>query len=182
MTAVLLLLRRLWASPALRTVVIIALAIGLVIITHLVAYHTGLNRGSSRAHAEDVEKERAAVAAADAKYRAMEAANEKRVEDLRLEFAKRQAAELAVDSRTAGDLAAGTRRVRVAVTRCGPNPAAPGPTTARDDGAETAELAPATATALYTITADCDETARQLTALQSWARSAVQLCNGGTSP
>lgn len=178
MTVVLLLLRRLWASPAMRAVLIIALAIGLVVGTHLIAYRTGLSRGSSRMHAEDVERERAAVAAADAKYRAMEAGNEKRVEDLRLEYAKRQAAESAVDSRTAAALASGAQRVRVAVTRCGPNAAAPGPPAARDDGSETAELAPETATALYAIAADCDETARQLTALQSWSLAAVKLCNG----
>jgi len=177
-TAILLLLRKLWASPAMRAVLIIALAIGLVVVTHLIAYRTGLSRGSARMHAEDVERERAAVAAADAKYRAQEAVNEKRVEDLRVEYTKRQATESAADSRTSGDLASGARRVRVAVTRCGPNPAALGPTTARADGSETAELAPATATALYTIAADCDETARQLTALQSWSLAAVKLCNG----
>jgi hypothetical protein len=182
MTAIMLLLRRLWASPTLRIVIVIFGTLLLVIISHVVAYRLGLSRGISREHAINVDRERAAVAAADAKYRAQEMANAKRVEDLRIEFAKRQAAELAVDSRAAGDLASGARRVRVAVTRCGPSPSAPGPAPARVDDTSSAELAPEVAAALYAIAADCDNTARELTALQGWATSAVKLCNGGASP
>ena len=178
MTAVMLLLGRLWASPKLRVALLIALAIGIVAVTHLVAYHTGISRGAAKAHTEDTLREQAAVAAAESRYRAQEMANEKRVETIRVEFAERQATELAVDNRAASDLASGSRRVRVQVTRCSSSPAAPGPAAARADGPETAELAPETAASLYAIAADCDANTRQLTALQDWAKSAVLLCNG----
>ena len=177
----LLLLRKLWASSALRAVVIVALALGLVVVTHLIAYRSGLGRGTTRAHAEDDARDRAAVAAANAKYRAQEMTYEKRIDDLRVDFAKRQATELAVDRGAAAALASGAQRVRVTVTRCSPNPAAPGPASARVDGPETAELAPEVAATLYAIAADCDKNTRQLTALQAWALSAVKLCNGDTA-
>ena len=178
MTAIMLLLGRMWASPKLRAALLVALAIGIVAVTHLVAYHTGISRGTKKAHAEDLQREQAALVAAESKYRAQEMANEKRVEQLRVEFAKAQATEQAVDTRVGGDLRAGNQRVRVQVTHCGPSPAAPGPAAARVDDPETAELAPETAASLYAIAADCDATARQLTALQAWSRSAVLLCNG----
>ena len=178
MTAVMLLLGKLWASPKLRVVLLVTLAIGIVAVTHLVAYRTGISRGARKAHGEDTLREQAAVAAAESRYRAQEMASEKRIEQIRVDYAKQQATELAVDTHAVGDLTSGARRVRVQVTRCGTGAAAPGPAAARADGPETAELAPETAASLYAIAADCDANTRQLTALQAWAKSAVLLCNG----
>lgn len=64
------------------------------------------------------------------------------------------------------DLAAGSKRVRVAVTDCKPA------TTARvDDAASTAELDPKVAADLAGIAADGDAAIRQLTALQEWIKT-----------
>lgn len=63
------------------------------------------------------------------------------------------------------DLAAGTKRVRVAVTDCKPTTAA-----RVDDAASTAELDQKVASDLAGIAADGDAAIRQLTALQEWVR------------
>lgn len=64
------------------------------------------------------------------------------------------------------DLAAGTKRVRVAVRDC-----RPAETTGMDDAASTAELDGKVAAALAGIAADGDAAIRQLTALQEWAKT-----------
>lgn len=64
------------------------------------------------------------------------------------------------------DLAAGAKRVRVAVTDCKPAEAA-----RVDDAASTAELDPKVAADLAGIAADGDAAIRQLTALQEWIKT-----------
>ena len=180
MSAVFLVLAKLWASPTVRKVLLYAGIAVAAIAIPWVSYNRGFNRGASSMMATMMEHERAAVAAADAKYRAQELAHEKQVADLRVEFAARQSTEREVDRGAAADLSSGARRVRVQVARCSPNTTALGSAAPRADDAATAELAPEVAAGLYAIAADCDETARQLSALQNWALGAVMLCNGGT--
>lgn len=62
------------------------------------------------------------------------------------------------------DLAAGTKRVRVAVSNCKATT-----TASVDDAAGTAELLPADAENIFRITGEADRAAIQLTALQNWA-------------
>lgn len=178
MTALLLLLGRLWSSPIVRKALLVTgLAVAAVTVPWA-TYRTGLSRGSAKAHAEDAEHERAAVDDADAKYRAQERANDQRVSDLRVMYAKAEAAARASDAVVSRDLADGTRRVRIPVASCCPNATALGPAPGGVDGTETAELPGPIAAALYAIAADGDQAIRQLTALQDWSRSAVVLCGG----
>ncbi len=114
---------------------------------------------------------------ANEKNREHEKAHEQRVADLRAEFAQQQADARARDERTIADLRSGNQRLRLQVSSCGAArsgaaESAPGGA----DGAGTAELAPETSAALWGIAADGDRAIRKLTALQAWARSAVQLC------
>jgi hypothetical protein len=180
MSSVFLVLAKLWATPAIRKAIIVGVLVVTTALTMLTLYRTGLRRGADRMHAADVEHERAAVAAADAKYRAQEVTYAKQIDQLRVEYAKTETTAQVVDSATVRALDAGARRVRLPVVRCGPNPAAAGPTTARADDSASAELPGPVAAALYAIAADGDQAIRQLTALQAWARSAVTLCNGGS--
>lgn len=62
------------------------------------------------------------------------------------------------------DLAAGTKRVRVAVRQC-----EPAGSSSVDNAAATAELLPADAENIFRITGEADQTAIQLKALQDWA-------------
>lgn len=178
MTVILLMLGKLWRAPWVRTVGICLALLAAIILTHVAAYYRGAGNGAAKAHAEDAAAQAAALARAESVYRAKELTNEKQIEGIRVEYAARAATETALDAHAGGDLRAGTQRMRVAVARCSPVPAAPGPTASRADVAETAELAPEVAGRLYAIAADGDAAIRQLTALQAWAKSAVTLCGG----
>ena len=175
MSAIGAILLRLWDSSVFRAIVVllVALALGWGL------YRLGKSKGAKLAHAEDAVAYQQAMDAANAKYREQEQANAKKVSDLRVEYANREAAAHAADTGMVRDLATGTRRVRIPVASCRPSTTqAPG-SPARVDGPQDAELPPATAAALYAIAADGDTAIRQLTALQAWARSAVVLCGGG---
>lgn len=126
---------------------------------------------------EEVRARERLLAAANDKNREQEKAHEQRVADLRAEFARQQADARARDERTIADLRSSNQRLRIQVSSCsaaksGAAESAPGGA----DGAGTAELAPETSAALWSIAADGDRAIRKLTALQAWARSAVQLC------
>lgn len=75
------------------------------------------------------------------------------------------------------DLAAGTKRVRVAVRQC-----EPAGTSSVDNAAATAELDGKTAADLAGIAADGDEAIRQLTALQQWAKTVTGSTVKGGDP
>lgn len=75
------------------------------------------------------------------------------------------------------DLAAGTKRVRVAVRQCEPSGAS-----GVDNAASTAELDGKTAADLAGIAADGDEAIRQLTALQEWAKTVTGSTAKGGDP
>lgn len=164
-----------------RTIVAAALVL-LALIAYPVTYYVGKARGASAAHAIDKARELQIVADFDKRYREAEQDYAKRVFDQRMEFATKTAAEKAVDDRQSSDLHAGVERVRVHVVRCRAD-AAPATTTApRTDGAGTAELSPDVAGRLYDLAARGDKYARQVTALQAWARSAVALCSQSSYP
>lgn len=156
-------------------------AVALVVLLAMLpaAHWLGQRRGRAVQRAEDDARSAAALAAASERYRAKEADHVREVEEVRIEYAKRDAAARALDEARARELASGARRVRVPVTRCGPAAAPAGTPAARVDGAGSAELSPAFAAALDGIACDCDRYARQVTGLQAWARAAVKLCNGG---
>lgn len=135
-----------------------------------------MDKYKEEVRAREREQERL-LAEANDKNREQEKAHEQRVADLRAEFAQQQADARARDERTIADLRSGNQRLRLQVSSCGAArsgaaESAPGGA----DGAGTAELAPETSAALWGIAADGDRAIRKLTALQAWARSAVQLC------
>ena len=151
---------KVWAAAG------VLLAVALIA---LAGYGYGYGSGKADATAEAAE--------ANDKNRGQEKAHEQRVADLRAEFAQQQADARARDERTIADLRSGNQRLRLQVSSCsaarsGAAESAPGGA----DGAGTAELAPETSAALWGIAADGDRAIRKLTALQAWARSAVQLC------
>jgi prophage endopeptidase len=155
------------------------LALLAAFLSSVTCYFAGRHSGAEAAHEQDALSAVSAVAAAEQRYRDMEVEHAKRIEALRLEYATKDADAKAVDAEVARDLGSGVRRLRVHVSRCRPAiPEAAG-APARADDAATAELAPETAAAFYAIAADGDTAIRQLTALQAWARSAVELCIGG---
>ena len=75
------------------------------------------------------------------------------------------------------DLAAGTKRVRVAVSQCDPAGAS-----GVDNAAATAELDGSLAESMVGIAADGDESIRQLTALQQWAKTVTGSTAKGGDP
>lgn len=133
-------------------------------------------------HQQDLEQERA-LEAANADNRKREREHDLQVADLRAEFARKQAESRARDDRTLADLRSGNQRLRIQVSGCSPPAPSPdsgatGPAPAGVDGTREAELAPAAAESLYGIAADGDRAVEKLTALQSWAKGAVELCGG----
>jgi len=174
-TTLALLLGRLWASPLARKALLVILALGAVGI----AYSVGKSRGASAMHAADVAHEQAALAAAEKAYREQERAHDKVIDQIRVDYAAREAAAKVVDTEAVRALDTGVRRVRIPIVRCSPDVPTAGPTTGRVDGPQDAELAPKAASDLERIAADCDEGLRQLGALQEWARAAAALRSGG---
>ena len=135
-----------------------------------------MDKYKEEVRAREREQERL-LAEANDKNREQEKAHDKRVADLRAEFARSNTEARERDARTVADLRAGNQRLRLQVTACRATPTnSPGGPAAGADGAGTAELAPETSAALWGIAADGDRAIRKLTALQAWARSAVQLC------
>lgn len=159
-----------------RTALMVLLGVLLLAAVALGGYLYGTGKAAEKA----AERERTLLTQlteANEKNREQEKAHEQRVADLRAEFAQQQADARARDERTIADLRSGNQRLRLQVSSCGAArsgaaESAPGGA----DGAGTAELAPETSAALWGIAADGDRAIRKLTALQAWARSAVQLC------
>lgn len=75
------------------------------------------------------------------------------------------------------DLAAGTKRVRVAVRQCESSG-----TSGVDNAAATAELDGSLAESMVGVAADGDEAIRQLTALQQWAKTVTGSTAKGGDP
>lgn len=181
MSAALLRLGLVLASPSVRKAVAVVCGILAVLVAVRVSYSLGARKGATEAHQQDAVANAAALAKVEALYRAKELVYVKQVEAQRIQYAKQQATEFATDTRITGDLNSGTQRVRIKVARCDPGPASARPAPTRIDDTSTAELAPSVAAALYTIAADGDKAIRQLTALQAWAKSAVILCGGANA-
>lgn len=141
---------------------------------------SGLKEWQETKDAWAKEKAAAQKALADAndRNRQLERKHEQEVADIRAQYAATQAAEAAVDAERVADYRAGTDRIRLPVRTCGTAVAsAADAAAARADAEARAELAPETSAALYGIAADGDAAIRQLTGLQTWAESAVKLCN-----
>lgn len=137
------------------------------------------DKKATAAAAEAAAEAAEALAEANRRNRQLEKEHESRIQDLRAEFAAREAEARERDAAVISDLRDGTERLRFQVRSCrsarpsGAEAAAPGA-----DGGGEAELAPETAAALWGIAGDGDAYARRLNALQDWARSALELCNG----
>lgn len=178
MTAVLAFL---WANPWARRSVIALAAVAAVWVGHRRGIAKGFDQGAASMLTVMEAREReaaAAVAAVETKYREREKAHDQVVVQLRVEYAEATARADASDARISRDLANGSQRVRIQVASCSsPTPAPPGASAARTDDPATAELPGPIAAALWAIAVDGDQAIRQLTALQSWSRSAVDLCN-----
>ena len=159
-----------------RTALLILLGVLLLSAVALGGYLYGTGKAAEKA----AERERTLLTQlteANDKNREQEKAHEQRVADLRAEFARSNTEARERDARTVADLRAGNQRLRLQVTACSATPTdSPGGPAPGVDGTRTAELAPETAAALWSIAADGDRAIRKLTALQDWARSAVTLC------
>lgn len=130
------------------------------------------------AHEREMDQEQA-LSAANERNREREATHERAISDLRAEYAATQADAKATDDRRIADLRAGTERLRLKVANCrAAKPGTPATATGGTDDTGTADLTPETASALWSIAADGDRAIRKLTALQSWAQSAVSLSAG----
>lgn len=134
-------------------------------------------------HHREMEQQ-AIVAIANENNRRKEQAHEKRIADLRAEYARAAADQAARDRRTIDDLHSGYQRLRLQVARNAADAKASTAAAAAFgiDADGRAELAPEAAAALYAIAADGDAAIRRLTALQAWARSAVELCGASAQP
>lgn len=111
----------------------------------------------------------------------LERTHEQRISELRANLNRENAEAAARDANTIADLRNGTRRLRLSTTNCGSTASgrADSPSTGID-GARSAELTPEASAALWRIAGDGDRAIRKLTALQQWAKAAVDLC--GTKP
>lgn len=140
----------------------------------------GYMHGTGKAAGKAAEREHQLLTQlneSNEKNREQEKAHEQRVADLRAEFVRSNAEARERDARTVADLRTGNQRLRLQVTACSATaPDTPGGPAAGADGTRTAELAPETAAALWSIAADGDRAIRKLGALQDWAKSAVTLC------
>lgn len=171
----------------------IAAALGAAaVLLLLLGYGCGYGRGSTKAteraavamdaYREEVrkrEREQARLLErANRENREQEIAHEQRVADLRAEYALLEGQARSEDKRTIDDLRSGNQRLRLQVASCGSGAGTANPSAGGADGAGTAELAPEASAAVWGIAADGDGAIRKLTALQSWARSALKTCNG----
>lgn len=172
-------------------------AIGVILVAALIGFGGyGWGYGSGKAAAtenaaevmeayrEEVrERERAQamrLAEANELNTELEQKHEKRISDIRSQLAEANAEAAARDADTIERLRSGTERLLLATTDCDSTEAGDsGPSAAGTDGTRRAELAPETSAALWSISGDGDRAVRKLTALQAWAKSAVELCAGG---
>lgn len=133
----------------------------------------------AKASADREAKAARELAALTAKYRKAEQDHSREVAAIREEYQRHENQARADDAAAIADLKSGTHRLRLQVAKCqAAGAAAPDGAGPAVDGAGAAELAPATAAALYGIASDGDRAIRKLTALQAWATSAMKLCNG----
>jgi hypothetical protein len=154
----------------------LALEIGLCLVV-LAAHVAGKRAGAASQRVWDQVQAAAAVATENDKNRKREIDHERQLSDLRRDYAAKAATEAAGDARTAADLGSGAIRMRLPVRRCSVVATASTAAARADDSATVSELAPKTSAALFALAADGDRYARQLAALQTWARSAVVLCS-----
>lgn len=138
---------------------------------------------AAKVAAQDSQKAAEALNTANAKNRKQEQDFALEVQALAKKFQKENEDARAADATTIANYKLGASRMRLQVTKCQAGSAgsaqadgAPG----GSDGTATAELAPATAAALYGIAADGDTAIRKLTLLQDWASGAMKLCNGSS--
>lgn len=172
---------RLWFAVA------VAVAAGLVASAgYGFGYGSGRAKGAEKLDAYKVEvherelKQERELSSANDRNRSLENDHAREVADLRTEYATHQADAKARDDQRIADLRSGNDRLRVQVTNCRTTqPDTAATASGGADGAGTAELAPEAAAALWAIASDGDRAIRKLTALQAWARSAVDLCGGG---
>lgn len=136
---------------------------------------------TARVAAQASQKAAEALTVANAKNRKQEQDFADQVQKLTDKFHKENDDARLADATTIANYKLGASRMRLQVTKCQTGPAgsaqgngAPG----GGDGTATADLAPATAAALYGIAADGDTAIRKLTLLQDWAIGAMKLCNG----
>ncbi len=145
----------------------------------------GVLWGSHRAGESYAKKESArntelvvALSTANNKVREREQLHEQNVAKLRDDFRAILEQQFARDSARIAELSSGSKRLRVQVIpgSCKPGavPGVPTPEGANDTA--TAELAPATGTALYRIAADGDQAINQLTALQKYTQELWNAC------
>jgi hypothetical protein len=166
--------RRALASRACRIAIVVA-AVALAIV---ISYRVGKSRCAAVEARKNQELQQRAMVAAQERYRTEEVFHAREIQELQSKFSALQQQAARDDSRVAADLGSGRARLRFKVAARCPTPAATGLAPLGTHGPETADLAPETAAALYSIAADGDQAIRQLTALQEWARGAVRLCGG----
>lgn len=141
-------------------------------------YQWADNRATAAA-AEQAAEQAEALAKANRRTRELEKEHEERIQDLRADFAAREAEARERDSAVIRDLRDGTERLWFQVRSCrSTRPSGTEAAPSGVDGGSSAELTPEASATLWGIAADGDRYARQLTALQEWTKSALELCNG----
>jgi hypothetical protein len=142
--------------------------------------HAELTKVKAEAHRTQLVQQRA-VNAANERNRELESIHAQRVQQLVIEYQAREREARAADAVVLAGLRDGSRRLRLQVAACSNPTATPsiGPASSGTDAGGSAELTPETSESLWSIAADGDRAIRKLTALQQWAREAVELCNGG---
>jgi hypothetical protein len=158
-----------------RWALVMLAALGAILGAYEFGKRSGAGAERTRARAEAIE----ARAKAEAIYRQKETDHAERIQEVRAEFAAANSREAESDRAVVRDLRSGSRGLRFKAARCPIAAGAVAPSGGIDETA-TARIAPEVAAALYSIAADGDAAIRQLTALQSWAQSAVVLCSGNS--
>lgn len=151
-------------------------AVALAVLVTWAAYQAGSAKGTAKAEAKCKEQAQRALVTAQERYRTEEAFHAREIQELQTKFSREREQAASVDAAAMADLRSGVRRLRFPVAARCPAAAPPAASTGRVDGPAAADIAPATAEALYSIAADGDQAIRQLTALQAWARDALKLC------
>lgn len=162
---------------------ILAVAIMIGSAAFFAGFNKGVDKGYSKLDSYKQEvylKEQqylAAIADANAAIAKMERDHEKEVADINLRYQEAQFKAEADDKKRISDLQSGISRLRLQVSSCN-SPGSPeaGSPSSSDNGTRSADLAPETSAALYSIAGDGDRAIRKLTALQEWAKEALKLC------
>ena len=170
-----------------RTILVLALFVPLCAAVPI-SCAVGRSQGKEREHARMEREAEAALAVANAKYRAIEDQHAKDIASVRLEYVKQQTTAEVADRAVVRDLNRGATGLRFKLTKCDPAMPNGGASPGGATGAPTGQLAPATAGSLYSIAGDGDTCCRQVNGLLDYIDKLVarfgraRLSSGNAAP